>query len=192
MRTSRIVLAASVLCLVTVTVGFADHHETGQASEGGMPPIGPPAEMKQLEGMNGEYTVKFMYKMDPMSEEWLETDATAVLSTVAGGAAQQMLFEGEMMGMLFQGVGLTTYDRATQKWQSTWVDSMGARISMYTGDFEDGTMVVTGQDIGPDGNKFHSRLTNYNMTDAGFDWKYEMSMDGTNYLEAAKATYRKK
>ena len=63
---------------------------------------------------------------------------------------------------------------------------------MYTGDFEDGTMVVTGQDIGPDGNKFHSRLTNYNMTDAGFDWKYEMSMDGTNYLEAAKATYRKK
>ena len=103
MRTSRIVLAAGVLCLVTGTVGFADHHETGQASEGGMPPIGPPAEMKQLEGMNGEYTVKFMYKMDPMSEEWLETDATAVLSTVAGGAAQQMLFEGEMMACFFRG-----------------------------------------------------------------------------------------
>lgn len=42
------------------------------------------------------------------------------------------------------------------------------------------------------GMTYHSRLTTYNITDKGFDWLYEMSMDGTNYLETAKATYRKK
>lgn len=192
MRVLKIVLAAGALCLATGSLVLADHHETGQADQAGMPPMGPPEEMKVLEAMNGEYAVKFFYKMDPMSPEWIETDATVVMSMVVGGGAQQMLFEGEMMGMPFSGMGLTSYDRATEKWQATWVDSMGARISVYTGDFEDGEMVVTGKDIGPDGSTYHSRLTYYNMTEQGFDWKYEMSMDGTNFLEGAKATYTKK
>ena len=63
---------------------------------------------------------------------------------------------------------------------------------MYTGDFKDGKLVVTGTDIGPDGMTFQSRLTNYNMTDTGFEWMYEMSMDGTNYMTGAKATYTRK
>ncbi len=196
MKALTIVLATGALCLGTATVSLADHQEEGQSQEGhgdaGMPPMGPPPEMKELEAMNGEYTVKFFYKMDPTSEEWIETEATAVLSTVVGGGAQQLVFEGEMMGMPFSGIGLTSYDRQTTKWQSTWVDSMGAKISMYTGDFKDGKFVVTGTDIGPDGMAFQSRLTNYNMTDTGFEWMYEMSMDGTNYMTGAKATYTRK
>lgn len=62
---------------------------------------------------------------------------------------------------------------------------------MYTGDFEDGKMVVEGEDRGQ-GMTYQSRLTTYNITDKGFDWKYEMSNDGTNFVEGAKATYRKK
>jgi len=195
MRTPIIALAAIALCLGAATVSSADHHEgspqEGQA-EAGMPAMGPPPEMKALEAMNGEYAIKFFYKMDPMSEEWMETDATAVMTTVAGGGAQQMVFEGQMMGMPFSGIGLTSYDRVTQKYQTTWVDSMGARISIYTGDLVDGKLVVTGTDPGPAGGTYHSRLTNYNMTDAGFDWTYEMSEDGTNYVVGAKATYTKK
>ena len=193
MKALTIVVAAA-LCLGTASVSLADHHEGGQEAQAQaeMPPMGPPAEMKELEAMNGEYAVKFYYKLDPMAEEWIETDATAVLSTVVGGGAQQLSFEGEMMGMPFSGMGLTSYDRQTAKYQTTWVDSMGARISMYTGDFKDGKMVVQGTDIGPDGATFHSRLTNYNMTDAGFDWMYEISMDGENYMLGAKATYTRK
>lgn len=156
-----------------------------------MPPMGPPEQIKEIEGMNGEYEVKFYYKMDPASEEWIETPATAVVSMVAGGAAQQLLYEGEMMGMPFRGLGLTTYDRETGKWQMTWIDSMGARTSTYTGDFEDGMLVVEGEDKGQ-GMTFQSRLTTYNITDEGYDWKYEMSTDGTSFIEGAKATYRKK
>ncbi len=196
MRALTIALAAGALCLGTATVSLADHDEESPGQEAqaevGMPAMGPPPEMKELEAMNGEYSVKFFYKMDPMSEEWLETEATAVLSTVVGGGAQQLVFEGNMMGMPFSGIGLTSYDRHTTKWQTTWVDSMGARISMYTGDFKDGKLVVTGADPGPEGMMVHSRLTNYNMTDQGFDWTYEMSTDGTNYMTGAKATYTRK
>lgn len=188
------VLAAGALCLGIATVGFADHHEEAPAAQGeaAMPPMGPPPEMDALQAMNGEYAVKFYYKMDPMAEEWIETDATAVLSSVVGGGAQHMAFEGNMMGMPFSGVGLTSYDRYTERYQSTWVDSMGARISIYTGTMEDGKLVVTGTDVGPEGATYHSRLTTYNMTETGFDWMYEMSMDGTNYLVGAKATYTRK
>jgi len=197
MKSLMIVLTAVALCLGTGASSFADHHQTGQSQEGqgqgeaGMPPMGPPVEMKELEALNGEYEVEFFFKMDPTSEEWIETQATAAVSMVAGGGAQQMLFDGQMMGMPFSGIGLTSYDRETKKWQMTWVDSMGARISMYSGDFKDGKMVVMGKDMGQ-GMTYHSRLTTYNMTEKGFDWKYEMSMDGTNYVEGAKATYTKK
>jgi len=197
MKRMMIVLTAAALCLGAVAPSFADHHVKGDSQEGQehgkapMPPMGPPEEMKQLEAMNGEYTVKFFFKMNPMDEEWIETEATAVLSSVVGGGAQQMIFEGQMMGMPFSGLGLTSYDRETKKWQTTWVDSMGARISMYTGDVEEGRIVVTGKDMAQ-GGTFHSRLTTYNITDTGYDWKYEMSMDGTNYMEGAKAVYTRK
>ncbi len=188
MKRLLIALIAGVLCFGTGALSLADE---GQAhGEGGMPPMGPPVEMKEIEVLNGKYKVNFFYKMNPMTEEWTETEATAVVSMVVGGGAQQMKFEGEMMGMPFSGIGLTSYDRETKKWQMNWVDSMGARISIYTGDFKDGKMVVTGTDLGQ-GMTYHSRLTTYNINDKGFDWKYEMSMDGKTYMDTAKATYRK-
>lgn len=192
MQRWTLTLAAAALCFGIVTAAPADHHETG-AGAAEMPPMGPPEEMKIVEAMNGEYDVKFFYKMDPTSEEWVETAATATLSSVVAGGAQKMEFEGNMMGMPFQGVGLTSYDRYTQQWQMTWVDSMGARISMYTGSFDDGKMVVTGEDMGPDGATYKARLTTYNITDDGYDWLYELSMDGgATYIKGAKATYTRK
>ena len=68
---------------------------------------------------------------------------------------------------------------------------MGARISIYTGGFEDGKMVVTGTDIAQ-GMEYKARMTTYDVTDEGFEWKYEMSLDGANYMETAKATYTKR
>ena len=182
MKTLKIVLAAFALSLVAVSPSI---------SQDGMPPMGAPEEMKQLEPMNGEYKVKFFYKMDPTSDAWSESEATAKMSMVLGGGAQQLIYDGSMMGMPFAGIGTMSYDRENQHWQNTWVDSMGARISMYTGQFKDGKIVLKGEDKSQ-GMTYKARLTTYNITDKGFDWKYEMSMDGTNYMEVAKATYTKK
>ncbi len=185
----RFALLALIALVVLAPAVSADHHAS---SEHAMPPMGAPEEMKQIAAMAGDYDVVFSYKMDPMADEWTETTATATFTNVLDGAAQQMTFDGEMLGMPFAGIGMVTYDRETKQFQNMWVDSMSARISVYTGNFTDETtMVVEGEDRGM-GMTFQSRLTSYNMTDEGWDWKYEMSLDGTNYMETAKATYRKK
>ena len=75
MKTSMIALTAVALCLGTVALGVADHHEGGQ---GDMPPMGPPEQVAMLEAMNGSYKVKFAYKMDPTAEEWTESEALRV------------------------------------------------------------------------------------------------------------------
>ena len=58
-----------------------------------------------------------------------ESRGTARVEMMMGGRYVHAMHKSEMMGMPFTGMGLTSYDRMTGKWQTTWVDSMGARIS---------------------------------------------------------------
>lgn len=69
-------------------------------------------------------------------------------------------FEGEFGGMKFQGKGLDTYDLATKKYRSVWVDSFSTvpRIMEGNLDKDDKVMTLTGEGRGPDSNaaKFKS------------------------------------
>lgn len=62
-------------------------------------------------------------------------------------------FEGEFGGMKFQGKGLDTYDPATKKYQSIWVDSFSTVPRIMEGDVdkEDKVMTLKGEGRGPDG-----------------------------------------
>jgi len=154
----------------------------------GMPPMGAPEEMKLITKMDGQYDVAFKFRMDPTAE-YQESQANCTISTILDGSCQQMEFSGAMMGMPFQGIGWTTYSRGLGKWQTTWVDNMGASISYYLGEMMDGKMVFEGEETAPDGSKWHSRNTTFNITDDSFDWKMEMSTDGEEYFTTAMATY---
>ncbi len=61
-------------------------------------------------------------------------------------------FEGEFGGMKFQGKGLDTYDSATKKYRSIWVDSFSTspRIMEGTLDKDDKVMTMTGEGRGAD------------------------------------------
>jgi hypothetical protein len=162
-----------------------------QEEEQEMPPMGPPEEMKQIASMAGVYDVEFKFRMDP-NQDWTTTKVLATIKMVLDGAAQQMDWQGEMMGMKFSGLGLTAYNRETKKWQNTWVDNMSGQISISEGDLVDGKMVLSGVDM-MQGMKVHSRHTWYNMTDKGFEWSMEMSMDGgENFVTSGTATYTKR
>lgn len=62
-------------------------------------------------------------------------------------------FEGEFGGMKFQGHGLDTYDSATKKFRSVWVDSFSTAPRNMEGqlDKDDKVMTLTGEGRGPDG-----------------------------------------
>ena len=111
---------------------------------------------------------------------------------VLDGAAQQMDWQGEMMGQKFNGLGLITYDRETKMWKNSWVDNMSGRMTLNEGEMADGKLVFAGTDI-MQGMKIHVRQTTYNITDKGFEWKYEMSMDGgETYMTGMTANYKKR
>lgn len=69
-------------------------------------------------------------------------------------------FDGEFGGMKFQGHGLDTYDSATKKYRSVWVDSFSAAPRNMDGvlDKDDKVMTMSGEGCGPDGKsaKFKS------------------------------------
>jgi hypothetical protein len=62
-------------------------------------------------------------------------------------------FEGEFGGMKFKGKGLDTYDPATKKYRSVWVDSFSTAPRNMEGnlDKDDKVMTMTGEGRGPDG-----------------------------------------
>jgi hypothetical protein len=163
-----------------------------QGEEDAMPEMGPPKQMKDLAPLNGVFDVEMKYKMDPSAADWTTSNGLATVKYVLDGAAQQMDWQGEMMGQKFNGLGFTTYDRETKMWQNSWMDNMAGRMTMSSGEMSDGKMVFSGSDM-MQGMKMHFRQTTYNITDKGFDWKYEMSMDGgETYITSMTATYKKR
>lgn len=69
-------------------------------------------------------------------------------------------FEGEFGGLKFQGKGLDTFDSATKKYRSVWVDSFTTSPRIMEGnlDRDDKVLTMTGEGRGPDGKpiKFKS------------------------------------
>jgi Protein of unknown function (DUF1579) len=58
-------------------------------------------------------------------------------------------FEGEFGGMKFQGKGLDTYDSATKKHRSIWVDSFSTAPRIMEGDLDKDNKVMTMTGEGP-------------------------------------------
>ena len=56
----------------------------------------------------------------------MHSENVAAFSMVLDGCAMKMVFKGEMMGMAFTGNQLFTYNRNSGKYQSVWIDDMGA------------------------------------------------------------------
>jgi hypothetical protein len=69
-------------------------------------------------------------------------------------------FEGEFGSMTFEGKGLDTYDPATKKYRSVWVDSFSTAPRIMEGNFDKDNKIMTlsGEGPGPDGEpaKFKS------------------------------------
>ena len=58
-------------------------------------------------------------------------------------------FEGEFGGMKFQGKGLDTYDSATKKYRSVWVDSFSTAPRTMEGNLDNDNKVMTMTGEGP-------------------------------------------
>ena len=128
---------ARLLRTLFVSIAMLSLITTAQAQE----PPKPGKEHEQLKQRVGAWNAQsdfgngtMTYKMG-LGELWLIGD-----------------FEGEFGGMKFQGKSLDTYDAATRKYRSIWVDSFSTTPRMMEGtvDQESKVMTLTGEGLGPD------------------------------------------
>lgn len=87
----------------------------------------PVAPHKLLASMVGSWTARSRTWMRPDTPpmEWMGSSEQKMF---LGGRYLQQEFSGEMMGSLYNGIGFTGYDNHTQKYVSTWMDSMSTGI----------------------------------------------------------------
>jgi hypothetical protein len=103
-------------------------------------------------------------------------------------------FDGEFGGMKFQGKGLDTYDSATKKYRSIWVDSFSTMPRIIEGnlDKDDKVMTMRGEGRGPDGMpaKFKS-ITEIQDADTVDFGLFMVDKDGEEQ-QLVKITYKRK
>ena len=175
MNWKSLTIAGVLAC--STALALAQDNTKGEPQ--GMPPMGPPEEMKMCADLVGTWdcVMKMHMSMDPKDTSWMETKGVAAYKYILGGSSIEMSFESVMMGQQFVGGGWMFYDRESKQWQQSWADNMSARLSLYTGTKDKTSSSFSGEDKMM-GQTYISRISTSNETPSTFDWKGEQSMDG--------------
>jgi hypothetical protein len=102
----------------------------------------PGKEHAMLAKSNGTWTAEVTNWMDP-SKPPIKSKATTINKMLLGGRYQESSTNGTMMGMPFEGKGVTGYDNAKKVFVSTWVDNMGTGIMTMEGPWDEASKSIT-------------------------------------------------
>lgn len=181
-----------VICLLIVVLvasGLVTASDSTQVNPYG--PMGPPDEMKKVAPLVGEWDVVMKMQMEP-GGEWTESSGECTYELILDGCAIRQTYTSETGGMSFKGGGIICFNRTSGKWQATWLDNMSASLSVYEGGYEDGQMVVYGEET-YGGQTFKVRNSTFDITEESFRWKAEMLMpDGKTWMKNMDGLYTRK
>ena len=145
MRYKMIAILALVCTFFGARIGFTDDDEKQEDAAGAAQetsaaqaemmkqwqviaaPGKPHEALKPLEGKWSSVTKMWMAGPDSPATE---SQGVAEYKWILGGRYLQETFEGRLMGMPYNGIGLLGYDNYKKKYTSCWVDS--ASTSMLT------------------------------------------------------------
>ena len=92
-----------------------------------------PGDMhKKLSAMVGTFDVKVTMWNAPGQEPAVST-GTSENSWVLGGRYVEQKFNGNFMGMPFDGIGYTGYDNIKKQYVGTWMDNFSTQVMMSSG-----------------------------------------------------------
>lgn len=95
-----------------------------------------------LKRFEGDWEVSFKMYMDPAAPP-MEVDATIAARMILGGRFVREELSGSMMGMPWQGAGMTGYDNNRNLFVTTWADTMGTGIVKAYGNLDKSGKVLT-------------------------------------------------
>lgn len=182
-------MKALVRCLLSLVLCLAAAATISAQDE--MMPMGPSAEMEQLDFLVGSWTGDMQWRMTDSSSEWLPSQANVTYRKILDGGILHGDWTMEMMGMTVTGVSMDAYDRDKKEFQSFWTDSMLPRMRIYTGTHDGNTITMYGEEIMM-GQTVPTRTVITIVDDTKFEWVMEHSNDGgETWWTSGKATYTK-
>ena len=167
-------LMIGVLCLL------------GGQSVGAQEPQTPGPEQAELKALEGTWDA--VMKMADGSE----VKGVAEYKMICEGMWLQSDFKSDFGGMKFHGRGLDSYDSASKKWNSIWVDSMSGSPMMLSGTKEGKKMVMTGEGPGPGGPAKYKTITVNESADQMTFQMFMVADSGDTELMKVTYTRRKK
>lgn len=152
---------------------------------------GAPAQMKEIAYLEGNWDVDMQWQNMEDTTKWDNSKGICTYRYILDGCAMECLLTSDMSGIPVSGYMLTSYDREKSEWQSIWIDNMGSRMSFYTGNKNDGNMILIGEEMWQ-GQKYLSRTVIFNETPTSFEWTMDNSYDGgKTWQTIEKAKYTK-
>lgn len=97
----------------------------------------------------------------------MDSKGTSTYKMDLGGLWLSSTFEGEVVGMKFQGKGMDTYSAAKKKYVAIWCDSMSTSPLVMEGTMDDKkVLTMVGEGPGPDGKPMkHKTVTEWKDDD---------------------------
>jgi hypothetical protein len=154
-----------------------------------MPKPGPEHELLKKDVGTWDATVEMMMPASPPSKG----TETSVLGP--GGLWLLSDFKSEMMGVPFQGHGVTGWDPAKKKYVGVWVDSMSTSVSLTETTYDPATKTASGMldgPPGPDGQPMKMKaVTEYKDDDTRVFTMYVKGPDGKE-VPTMRITYKRR
>src|SRR5205807_8613951 len=106
--------------------------EEKAAMDAMMKAASPGEQHKKLESLVGTWNATMKMYMQPGAPAQ-ESHGTAVDEAILGGRFVQEKFNGQFMGMPFNGIGYFGYDNMKKQYVASWIDNMGTSLMTLTG-----------------------------------------------------------
>ena len=103
--------------------------------------VGP--EHMALTARAGTWSSTTSYPAEPGSEEMITEQGTVERTATLEGRVLEERIQGTMMGQPYSGIGRTGYDNVTDRYWTTWNDTMSTGLMVMYGSYDDATSTYT-------------------------------------------------
>jgi hypothetical protein len=138
MKKLTTILAAMAACICG---NWAHAQQNDADTKAMMAYMTPGATHAQMAKSAGNWSGAITYWMQPGAAP-TNTTGEAKNEMILGGRYLKSTNTGNMMGMPFEGMGITGYDNAKKVFVSTWVDNMGTGIMYMEGTWDDNNKAI--------------------------------------------------
>lgn len=181
-RASLLVMAALAGLSVVTTAAAAQEPDQEAMMAAYMKAATPGAEHEKLAATAGTYTTVSRWWQAPGAPPE-EATGSAERSTLLDGRYVVEKYRGTMMGMPFEGMGVTGYDNVEQRYVTIWVDNMSTGIFMMLGQAdESGNLVFRGEYKDPASGQTKTMRSVSSRTAGGETFEmYDVAADGSEF-----------